>query len=75
MILSSSEILSVAETTNFKADLIEKVFHLNLLLDRGEIVPSLLTTDKDLQERIIQQPLLEWKAFNVREYIGKVKKQ
>ena len=48
---------------------------LNLLLDRGEIVPSLLTTDKDLQERIIQQPLLEWKAFNVREYIGKVKKQ
>ena len=41
---------------------------LNLLLDRGEIVPSLLTTDKDLQERISRHPLLEWKALNVREY-------
>jgi len=44
---------------------------LNLLLDKGEIVPSLLTTDKDLQERISRHPLLEWKALNVREYKGK----
>jgi hypothetical protein len=43
---------------------------LNLLLDRGEIVPSLLTSDKDLQERISRHPLLEWKALNVRQYRG-----
>jgi predicted nucleotidyltransferase component of viral defense system len=43
---------------------------LNLLLDRGEIVPSLLTSDKDLQERISRHPLLEWKALNVRQYKG-----
>ena len=41
---------------------------LNLLLDRGEIVPSLLTSDKDLQQRISRHPLLEWKALNVRQY-------
>ncbi|UCD81729.1 MAG: nucleotidyl transferase AbiEii/AbiGii toxin family protein [Desulfobacterales bacterium] len=44
---------------------------LNLLLDKGEIVPSLLTSDKDLQERISRHPLLEWKALNVREYKGR----
>ena len=43
---------------------------LDLLLENGEIVPSLLTTDKDLQERIRQHPLLEWKALNVRQYRG-----
>jgi predicted nucleotidyltransferase component of viral defense system len=43
---------------------------LNLLLDSGEIVPSLLTSDKDLQERISRHPLLEWKALNVRQYKG-----
>ena len=43
---------------------------LNLLLDRGEIAPSLLTSDKDLQERISRHPLLEWKALNVRQYKG-----
>ena len=44
---------------------------LNLLLDQGEIVPSLLTSDKDLQERISRQPLLEWKALNVRKHMAK----
>jgi predicted nucleotidyltransferase component of viral defense system len=44
---------------------------LNVLLYKGEIVPSLLTSDKDLQGHIKQQPLLEWKALNVREYKGK----
>jgi len=44
---------------------------LNLLLDKGEIVPSLLTSDKDLLARISRHPLLEWKALNVREYKGK----
>jgi len=44
---------------------------LNLLLDRGEMVPSLLTFEKDLQERISRHPLLEWKVLNVRQYRGK----
>lgn len=43
---------------------------LNLLLDRGEIDPTLLTNDPELQQRIKQQPLLEWKALNVRRYKG-----
>jgi len=41
---------------------------LNVLLDKGQIVPSLLTSDKDLQNRISRHPLLEWKALNVREH-------
>ena len=45
----------------------ERVF-LDLLLARGEIDPSLLTSDASLQDRIRQQPLLEWKAQNVRQY-------
>jgi predicted nucleotidyltransferase component of viral defense system len=43
---------------------------MDLILENGEIVPSLLTTDEDLQERIRQHPLLEWKALNVREHKG-----
>ncbi len=43
---------------------------LDLLLDQGQIEPSLLTTDRELQERIRQQPLLEWKAINVRKHKG-----
>ena len=43
---------------------------LDLLLDKGEIDPTILTADKTLQKRIGQQPLLEWKALNVREYKG-----
>jgi predicted nucleotidyltransferase component of viral defense system len=45
----------------------EKEF-LNLLLDTGVIDPTLLTSDKDLQDSIRQHPLLEWKALNVREH-------
>ena len=42
-----------------------------ILLDNGEIDPTFLTSDKDLQGRIRQHPLLEWKALNVREHRGK----
>ena len=45
----------------------EKAF-LDLLLDRGEVDPTILTADSDLQQRIQRQPLLEWKAVNVRKY-------
>jgi len=47
----------------------ERAF-LDLLLDRGEIDPSLLTTDVSLRQRIRSQPLLEWKALNVRRHKG-----
>ena len=43
---------------------------LHLLLDRGEIDSTLLTADETLQKRIQQQPLLKWKALNVRKYKG-----
>ena len=45
----------------------ERTF-LDLLLDRGVIDPTLLTADESLQRRIQSQPLLEWKALNVRQY-------
>ena len=47
----------------------ERAF-LDLLLDRGEIDASILTSDTTLQERIQAQPLLEWKAHNVRRHKG-----
>ena len=41
---------------------------LNRLLDKGEIIPSILTSDKTLIKNIKNQPLLLWKALNVRQY-------
>ena len=43
---------------------------LDLLLDRGKIDSTILTSDTDLQKRIESQPLLEWKAINVRRHKG-----
>ncbi len=43
---------------------------LDSLLDEGEVRPELLTDDVELQGRIRAQPLLAWKAQNVREYRG-----
>ncbi len=43
---------------------------LDLLLDRGEINATILTSDTALQKRIQGQPLLQWKAFNVKRYKG-----
>jgi len=47
----------------------ERAF-LDLLLEKGEIDATILTSDRPLQERIRAQPLLEWKALNVRRYKG-----
>ena len=47
----------------------ERAF-LDLLLDRGVVDSSILTADASLQRRIQSQPLLEWKAINVRRYKG-----
>jgi predicted nucleotidyltransferase component of viral defense system len=41
---------------------------LDRLLDKGEIIPSILTSDKTLIRKIKKQPLLEWKALNVKQY-------
>ena len=43
---------------------------LERLLDHGEIVPALLTNDPTLGERIATQPMLAWKALNVRQHKG-----
>ena len=43
---------------------------LDLLLDRGVIDSTILTADASLQRRIQGQPLLEWKALNVRRHKG-----
>ena len=45
---------------------------LDLLLDKGEIDSTILTADTALQQRIQEQPLLEWKALNVRKHRGLV---
>jgi hypothetical protein len=47
----------------------EKAF-LDLLLEQGEIDSTILTSDSDLQQRVQKQPLLEWKAVNVRKHKG-----
>ena len=47
----------------------ERTF-LDSLLDEGVIDPSLLTSDLELQKKIQDQPLLQWKALNVRKHRG-----
>ena len=41
---------------------------LDEILDRGRIEVSLLTDDPRLQDRILNQPMLKWKALNVRRH-------
>jgi hypothetical protein len=36
---------------------------------QGEIEPSLLTSDADLQQRIAANPALRWKALNVKKHV------
>ena len=59
--------LALSELLPFTDD--ERAF-LDLLLDAGKIDATLLTTDPALQERIQAQPMLRWKAQNVRTYKG-----
>ena len=42
----------------------------NLLLDDGVIEPRLLTTDSEMQYKLSNQPMLQWKALNVIRYQG-----
>lgn len=43
---------------------------LDLLLDKGIIDSTILTSDITLQKHIQDQPLLKWKAINVRRHKG-----
>ena len=43
----------------------------NKLLEHGEVDATLLTDDEILQARISQNPAIQWKAVNVREYKSK----
>lgn len=45
----------------------EKEF-LDRILTKGKIEPSLLTTDADVQDRIMRSPMLLWKALKVRRH-------
>lgn len=47
----------------------ERAF-LDRVLDKGELVPALLTADEGLQDRIRRHPLLRWKALHVRRHRG-----
>jgi predicted nucleotidyltransferase component of viral defense system len=44
---------------------------IEMLNDKGEIHPELLTADESMMDRIVGQPGLLWKAQNVREHKGR----
>jgi len=48
----------------------EETEFLERLNERGEIVPELLTSDADMQQRLRDHPALRWKALNVRRHRG-----
>jgi hypothetical protein len=41
---------------------------LDLLLEKGEFAPSLITNDLELQQKILNHPGLHWKTQNVRKF-------
>ena len=43
---------------------------LDRLLDEGAIEPSLLHADPAMQQRVLAQPMLQWKARHVRQHRG-----
>jgi len=43
---------------------------LERILTMGEIEPTLLTADEEVQTRIMRHPMLLWKAINVRKHFG-----
>ena len=45
----------------------QEIKFLGLIREKGEIEPSLLTSDKNLQERIKRHPMLLWKSMNARK--------
>jgi len=43
---------------------------LSQILDKGKILPDLITSDTELQNRIERHPLLLWKVENIRRHLG-----
>lgn len=64
----------VAETRDRLAAVLPLADHEREFLERlnslGEIEPSLITTDAELQRRISAHPGLRWKALNVKKHMG-----
>jgi predicted nucleotidyltransferase component of viral defense system len=50
----------------------KEIEFLNLILEKGEIKPNILTNDEKIAEQITKQPMLKWKAFNVKKHKGLV---
>jgi len=44
------------------------------LSDHGEVIAELITDDQATQALVHEQPLLQWKALNVREYMSRGKR-
>jgi len=42
---------------------------LRILNEKGEIKPEIITDDKELSDRIKKQPMLKWKALNIRQTV------
>jgi len=49
---------------------VEEIEFLDRILTKGQIEPSLITADVELQTRIMRHPMLLWKAVNVRKHFG-----
>jgi hypothetical protein len=68
--------LLVTECKNFLSKVLpfrtEEIEFLNLLFEKGEIKPDILTDDTRTTEQIAKQPMLKWKAFNVKKHKGLV---
>lgn len=48
----------------------KEVAFLDRILTEGVIEPALLSSDADVKSRIMQHPMLLWKAMNVRKHYG-----
>jgi predicted nucleotidyltransferase component of viral defense system len=49
---------------------VKEMEFLDRILTKGQIEPSLITEDADLQTRITRHPMLLWKVVNVRKHFG-----
>jgi hypothetical protein len=46
----------------------DEMAFLDNVLDSGVIEPRLLSSDFEMQHKIISQPMLQWKALNVAQF-------
>jgi predicted nucleotidyltransferase component of viral defense system len=49
---------------------VQEMEFLDRILTKGQIEPSLITEDGDLQTRILRHPMLRWKVMNVRKHFS-----